>query len=830
MNSTKLSMRWLIALVLLCSGLFVGQSTSRAQGASTTGVPIKIWADARAGTYYPSGYVFEGWWPVETVTFLSGGTRYYLCLNDGGVAKLPSGQVVGTYPGATANGQTFYPYYTISATSQPYLWLYGTFHPSSPTLAGSPATNLVLASYSGQNLTAALGVYGLVHVEPGQTYSVGSFSNNLLPGAALNISVPPQYRVVMNGVPRNRCDLADTITFTVIPRNEGPVGAAGFASSVATNRVDWRLALGTLRNGDDAGALRLLDFSLGSSWEALFTPAALNYEPTSDEIFVRRVNDIIEQIIGNQVAVDINVLTATSYEIRCYHPSQVVPAVGAARSTFTGLPFAVYLIAQGTTPTSISFTKSTRDVTDLAANPSVEPAFTRVEKMTLVRTGTWPNHLWTKTDWFDSTQSALVTSTVQSSGSVDAAGNAINRTEAVALKSQTGLADLTLNRSFAGSTIGEILAFETLGSATGLTTVFSYYTNPAQPESYGFVKTVTTPGGGWEAYDYNPQSGRIQNRYRPYGQVPATPTFDPTKGEVTSYTYSIDPHGVLSRPASASTTINGKIVSGFNISYDDTNGGANNGIVVSTRRDFASGSSFLTTVTKSYWEKTTDTFLRNKPVSIVQPGAVKQSFAYQRGTWDTGTFTADAAPNTASRIAVILGSATPSAGNYLNSENGFALDPLYLVDGKSTKSVTFRDGRALVVRTESHVWKNSAWQPVSFVDFTYNNTGLLVSRVASNGATYTATYIGQLKMSETDESGVTTTYAYDAAARVVQSTRSGATGGTPAVTIPALTTVFTYDAAGNVLTQRVGPSVVKVYLLPKPTIQRAACSRRNLPV
>ena len=804
-SSMKPSMRWSIALVLLCTALFAGQSTLHAQGSSTTGVPIKIWAQAQAGTYYSSGYVFEGWWPVETVSFLSGATRYYLCLNDGGVAKLPSGQVVGPYPGLTSNNQTVYPYYTLSATSQPYLWLYGTFHPSSPTLAGSPPTNLVLASYSNQYLNAALGVNGLVHVEPGQTYSVGSFSNNLLPGAALNISVPPQYRVVMNGVPRNRCDLADTITFTVIPRNEGPPGAAGFASSVATNRVDWRLALGTLRNGDDAGALRLLDFSLGASWEALFTPAALNYEATSDEIFVRRVDDIIEQIIGNQVAVDINVLTATSYQIRCFHPSQVVPAVGAARSTFTGLPFAVYLIAQGATPTSISFTKSTRDITDLAANPTVEPPFTRVEKMTLVRTGDWPNHLWTKTDWFDSTQSALVSSTVQNSGTVDAAGNAISRTEAVAVKSQTGLADLTLARSFAGSTAGEILESETLGSATGLTTAFSYYTNPAQSWSYGYVKSVTIPGGGWEAYDYNPQSGRIQNRYRPYGQAPATPTFDPTKGEVTSYTYSADPSGWLSRPGTISTRINNKLTAQTVFTYDDTNGGANNGIVVSTRKDFASGSTFLTTVTKSYWEKTTDAFLRNKPVSIVQPGAVKQSFAYQRGTWDTGTFTAGAEPNTASRIAVILGSATPSAGSYQNSENGFALDPLYLVDGKSTKNVTFRDGRALVVRTESHVWKNSAWQLVSFVDFTYNNTGLLISRVASNGATYTATYIGQLKMSETDESGVTTAYAYDAAARVMQNTRSGATGGTPAVTIPPVITGFTYDATGNVLTQRVGP-------------------------
>ena len=75
-----------------------------------------------------------------------------------------------------------------------------------------------------------------------------------------------------------------------------------------------------------------------------------------------------------------------------------------------------------------------------------------------------------------------------------------------------------------------------------------------------------------------------------------------------------------------------------------------------------------------------------------------------------------------------------------------------------------------------------------------------MSRVGSNGATYTATYDGLLKTSETDESGVTTNFTYDVAGRVLTANRTGLGA------IAALVTSYTYDGAGNVLTQQVGPT------------------------
>ena len=169
-----------------------------------------------------------------------------------------------------------------------------------------------------------------------------------------------------------------------------------------------------------------------------------------------------------------------------------------------------------------------------------------------------------------------------------------------------------------------------------------------------------------------------------------------------------------------------------------------------------------------------------------------KTYTYERGTWNGTTFTAGASPNCASRISVVT---AVSSGN---------------VAGKSTKEVTLRDERALVVRTELYVWPQSSWGYdwvlASWTNYGYNFAGLPTSRMASNGATYSATYDGLLKVSETDESGITTNFLYDAAGRVQYATRAGATATVNGVsrTVGSVTTRMTYDALGNVLEQRIG--------------------------
>jgi uncharacterized protein RhaS with RHS repeats len=94
--------------------------------------------------------------------------------------------------------------------------------------------------------------------------------------------------------------------------------------------------------------------------------------------------------------------------------------------------------------------------------------------------------------------------------------------------------------------------------------------------------------------------------------------------------------------------------------------------------------------------------------------------------------------------------------------------------------------------------------PASATDYSYDYANRLISRVSSNGATYTASYktsqnveTGQLQWEE-DESGGRTEYTYDKAGRIETSVRKGVSGVTG-----DLKTTFTYDADSRIRTQSI---------------------------
>jgi len=735
------------------------------------GIPVRIWAQAQSGDEY------------QTVSYS------YVVSTTLSINEYFFGQV--TTPGATV-----YVYrYPNESYVNASLEVSGKFLPSLPTdpiPTDGSAGNGTTADSPHQAMNVNLGI---VRVAPGATYPINTSSDNIN-GGVLNVQAPPGYRVVLEGLPRNSCPIGGDIHMRIVPLSDGIPGTGGFASSVAGLKVDWRLALGSLRNGDSAGWLELADTGMGTNWLNLCTPGALSYEATSSEVYVYSVGNAVRQIIANQVVVDVVTLNSTSYEIRCYNSAQMQSYVPC---TFSGLPFAVYRISRGATDTSLVFTKETRNIPD--PNATNVP-IARRETMTLERTGAWPNYVWTKKDWTLDGQAALTQTVVQS------AGPTAHRTEAITLGAPGGAATVKLARTYdATSPFGEVLAQETLGTGTGLTAGFNYYTAVNQPGSFGYLKSVSLPGGGWEAYDYYDSSildgyagGRVKFRYRPFGNAPASATLDSTLGQTTYYEYGPDPYGFMNRPTLAESYVNGIRTARSTTSYAIV---CADFVVAATRHDYTgSGSNYLETITKFCIESRGDAFIRGKPYSIQRPDGTKQSFTYEHGNWDGSVFTLNTSLGLASRITTISGSANNSAGTmsdalaYCIYNAGW--DPLYLVTGKSTKSVTLRDERALVVRTESYVWIGGAWQLVSYVNYGYNFAGLLISQTASNGATSTFNYDGLLKTSETDASGVTTSYLYDAAGRVTLATRTGSGS------IPSVVTRYSYDAAGNVLEQRVG--------------------------
>jgi RHS repeat-associated protein len=664
--------------------------------------------------------------------------------------------------------------------------------------SGNAATDGDASAYLTTELTYA---GQPVRVEPEKDYTV-TISGSYLADGDLNIVAPPGYRVLIDGMARHRTTFNGygQVRFLLQPLRARHPSLTGLASSVTSGEINWHVSLGNLRNGASAGDLALIDTGTASNWGPVFTPGRLEYEAPSDEIYVYRVNNQIRQIVANQVAVDIVTpeTSTTSYEIKCYNPTQLL--AGAYPRAFTGSPFATYRIERDGSDTAIKFTHEVREVTDAT---TLFPIVRR-EIMKLARTGTWPVCTWTKTDWTLEGQTAATETVVQGTGTPG------NRTENILVHapgSSTAALQVTRNytRQDYPNDCGEVLSSETVGSTNGLAASFNYYTDIYQWGSFGYLKSVALPGGGWTAFDYYDAGsgagfGRIAHRYRPSGNAPATATLSTTQGEVTSFTYTNDIFGAQTRPASVYTTVNNVCTAYTAMSYNDTATYANGYYISQTSRaDYSAAGMPLTAVTNAYRDDVPDAFIRGQLYSVLQPTGVKQSYVYQRGTWNGTSFTLGGSgigTGTASRIAVVTG--TQNSGTACSILFGSTVDTVYLIPGKSTMEAVIRDSRALVVRAENYAWVSNAWQLVAYTNFTYDFVGRLVARTASNGATYTANYANGLKTDETDESGITTSFAYDAAGRTSGTTRAGQGA------IGALATSFTYDALDRVLEQRVG--------------------------
>ncbi len=351
----------------------------------------------------------------------------------------------------------------------------------------------------------------------------------------------------------------------------------------------------------------------------------------------------------------------------------------------------------------------------------------------------------------------------------------------------------------------------------------TYYTNANEEGSYGYVKstsidpdTNSTHDGAWVAYEYYPwaedSAGTVSRVHRPYGNSPASVPTDlaaSNSGEITSYEYVEDAFGRKSRPSLVETKVNGVTVSKSTTDYTDTATVNDMYIVEAAQKDYSSSSVYLETVTKYYREDTWLQFFRNQVHSVTDPTGTRRSYVYQRGTWEGGGsfttsgtgFNSSGNPSgPASRTIEFIGSKANQGEGQQTTYDGYDIEDVYLISGKSLMNITIRDKYARVVRTESRVWNGdgSAWVPLASTNYGYNGSNQLNSVSHSNNSSSSATYAGELMTGQTDEAGVSLTYTHDNGGRIRDVTQAaqGAIG--------ALVTRYSYDATGQILTKTVG--------------------------
>lgn len=949
-------------LVALC--LILGSApTSASPETLQSGIPVRVWLKALSGqeeqttiSYFdqivaPSTPMGLGWSVVGLV-------------NQGGTAM----QVRRMY-----GLQSTYVQATLSAS--------GAFQPWSIQPAGAqPGVVSDGAIEMAKNAnTAAEQIdldLGILRVVPGKTYVLNVGRTNIESGM-LYLAPPPGYQAILNQMTRNACPLESEIKIRLVPASDRYAALAGFASSAASTGVSWRLALGSLMNGDSAGFIDLADAGISDDLSHLFSPGVLSYDTQAAEIFVHRQDGALRQVIANQVAVDVVTLAENTnpgvnsigprFELRCYSPTQVQSYVPC---TFAGSPFVVYRIERrrpdpaDATTVELQITRESRNLPNYTA---VNVPIARTEVMILKRSGIAPGYHWSKLDWTQASQAVLVATTVKpndstpvivrhpagakivagqpvtlsvaavgspvptyqwyrngsilagktspslsipsvqagdvgsytvtasnSLGSVTSAGAALDlntggnppffvlqpsgeasapgkqvlfevtasgaapisyqwkkngtnisgatgsklllgnvqsadagtytvtitngsgtatsanavlailaaRTETFVVETPGGAASLKVSRGYTGLPSGEELTSETVGTTSPKVSSFSYFTDIAQPGSFGYVKSISSNSGSWEAYEYYDTSlskgyqiGQVRFRFRPFQNQPATPTLDPSQGEVTYFEYDVDAHGARTRQKGIRSYLNGILVSRTEMTYEVS---GNN--VLQKRRDYTGATTFIDSGTLFSPENNPDAFLRGRVAAIDQPDGVRKAFAYERGAWNGSMFTPMSNNGLSSRITSVLGfsSSNTQYNGWANYFGNASIPLTYLFTGRSTAESVIRDERGLVVKTENFIWTGSAWQLVAWVKFDYNPAGLLINRVSSTGGVYSATYDGLLKTSETDESGNTTGYLYDAAGRVSTVTQAGAGA------INSLSTRKTYNASGQVLEDRTG--------------------------
>lgn len=696
-----------------------------------------------------------------------------------------------------------------------------------PTTPGATAyDSLSLFGVKDNNLAGSFSTdSATVLMEVGKSYplSASTFeSQYTISWVKLTGVAPAGYVLVIDDLPRNTAQASGSTHVFMVklttatnppppppddpqPPDNPPQDPSTLIHSGSNGGINWQVSLGGLRNGESAGALTLVDAGLANDWTPLATPAGLQYGSTADEIVVLRSGLNLRQVLANQLVADIvtsaedSALTATQYEIRLYDPSQATGS-GTDVRTFaaTAHPFMTYRVELGDTLTSLKITSTTREANGTAIRSTVS---------TIARSGTaYPNYIWTSVAPTTSGETALTEEVTTSS--TDSTSGLRQESVVVRVPGAGGAVATQLTKTFKTFSWGEERTVDSLGTTDPQTTTYDFYDDTAHPGAKTHLKSVSSNSGAWEAYEYvdetstalTPNMGSVKRRHRPYGNLPAAIPANlatNTSGEITSYEYTADSTLVAPRPTLIETRIDGTLSGKTVIAYTDL-GSINGSSVVQAVRDDYSGSDALgspvgklTTTTKFFKEDAADTFLRGLPYSIVRPDGVKVSYAYEQGSFDeTNKIFSAVADGVDTRISVITG-VRNDTGSGMSVQGTFDLDDVFLVGGKSTQQITILNARAQLRRTETYVWAPTiapfGWSRVAHADYSTDAFGHVSGSMASNATSTSAAYTGSQKASETDASGVKTTFAYDVAGRVKSITKENGPK-----------TELSYDAAGRV--------------------------------
>ena len=605
-----------------------------------------------------------------------------------------------------------------------------------------------------------------------------------------------------------------------IPLSIGPSKSAE-ATSIS---VSWGAELGRKWDGGSAGKLRLNATALTTN---VFTPLALTYVPRSDDTneidvlySLTRTNEM-SQVKTPQTLVTITNLSANSFELKFYTASQVGPRDGAGFFTLV--------------------TGASNFVTWRFDSPGGSTNSLRVQE---IRNGVtsasqvqWQAGApqWTLTRGTGS-EARIETRTV----SVWQAAGVTNRLEIQEVKDGANtVCDKTseLYRSFPWGF--ELVTVTNDPGGLNLITTFDYQSDTNYPGAFGKLIAAAYPDGFWERREYSettdiPTMPReaLYRIIQPWKNIETNADLGDCL--VTEFRY-LEGFGEGSfqmqrwhdaarfdEPEDGSEAIPYRWRSSVyeeetlfdQAECDDLD-------LVEESRQFGDLDRFGERIlTKSYGAAYGR--LAGHVYSKQAQSGPLAAYDYLFGDWNVSTFTFTPEPNgsaTNDTAQVIYHGAVDAWGDLFltgdqiaYSESWNPIEPLYLFPFRSLKEVKIIKGGNLVAhQTYVYLGEMTNFALINRVIYQRDCLGHATNvyrndpRTGQNRTIYRAdwqganAWPGDLKLSETDETGVVKTFTYDSLERTRTVTKKGlSAGGYPAQI--DITQTLAYDAAGRVLT------------------------------
>lgn len=519
----------------------------------------------------------------------------------------------------------------------------------------------------------------------------------------------------------------------------------------------------------------------------------------------------IRQIRAPEIFVDAVTINASQFQLRLYGPSAVAGQTPSPFFAPTGTPHAVWTMqsvgASGGFAAGIRVIEAKDGVTVRSVDMAALKVTTKFESRRIE--GAETEHVVSSVYAFPNGHTETIGGQTFLVGSTY--GWTQGRQQTVTVTRNGGQIRKTVERHlFAAAGMGEGLLDrrQTFGSGAGqelLTQQFNIW-NSSYASAYGSMMGKPLlqyyPDGSWERYQYS-SNGSLTKVYRPYEGSPARP-WDATDTNcvVETYSYTTDPvtggGGGYSPPAafvtynqvlpqSKETKILGTLVEKTVYGYTEKTS-AGQPVLETVTRVYRNATDYDESVEERF-HQTAVGVPANMPVSRTSEAGAKDTFSYERGTFDRVNRTfAVSATGLDYRMFKVQGSGGSPAG----------------IANKTTRMVTVRNAAGTTLQESTQIYDGSAYDPATVTDYFYDACHRL-TEVRKDGRTIRSIVHNGLVRTITEEDGVVGIITEDLNGRITSDAKSGGptattvySGNTKTTTIGTLVRSETTDQIGRV--------------------------------